>query len=251
MEASWRLILHGPGPPEWNMAVDQAILEAVEEGLAPPTLRLYRWNGPAVTVGRFQDVERTLRTESCRAQGIPVVRRPTGGRGVLHGWDQTVSLAVPHAVLGPGAAGVLGAYRRLTSGIALAIRRLGAAEGPWEGRSRGSAGAGDCFASTSPADVAGGPGKIAGCAQLRTRAAVLLQSSIRHRRPAVSAATLFKGPPAPAHHPLAHVNDSLLEEALVRGCEEALRNRLAEDSLGAWELERTCALMSRPGIRVC
>ena len=65
---------------EWNMAVDCAILDAVALKLSPPTVRLYRWDGPAISVGRSQKVAGAVALDACRALGVCVVRRPTGGR---------------------------------------------------------------------------------------------------------------------------------------------------------------------------
>ncbi|HET6498524.1 MAG TPA: lipoate--protein ligase family protein, partial [Coriobacteriia bacterium] len=65
------------------MAVDRALLEARAAGEARPTLRVYSWVRPTVSIGRFQDPG-GIDVEFCRARGIDIVRRPTGGRGVLH-----------------------------------------------------------------------------------------------------------------------------------------------------------------------
>src|SRR5947208_2539412 len=92
---TWRIVEDGLGEAVWNMARDEAILNAVVADAAPPTLRLYRWKQPSVSLGRFQSVERTLHGETCRALGIPLVRRITGGRGILHGDDLTVSIICP------------------------------------------------------------------------------------------------------------------------------------------------------------
>src|SRR5690242_15884224 len=100
----WRVIRPPAGcllPPEvsprqeaaWNMAVDEALLESVIGNGAPPAIRLYTWSRPGLTVGRFQDIVRTLDLEECLARGILPVRRITGGRGILHGDDLTLSIA--------------------------------------------------------------------------------------------------------------------------------------------------------------
>ena len=80
-----------PGGPERNMAADAALLAALAENAGgTPTVRVYTWDKPAVSIGRLQDEEavRTLYPH------LPVVRRPTGGRAVLHGGDLTISVAV-------------------------------------------------------------------------------------------------------------------------------------------------------------
>src|SRR5262249_1022122 len=94
----WRLLLHGAGRGPWNMAVDAALLEVAAAGGAP-TLRFYTWDPPAVSLGRFQDPGRGIDWAACRDWGWGVVRRPTGGRAVLHHRELTYSLTLPPDVL--------------------------------------------------------------------------------------------------------------------------------------------------------
>jgi len=121
----WRLINSGPGTGSWNMAVDEAILEAVIRGEAPPTLRFYSWQPPAISLGHFQPAEKALRMQACQAKGLEVVRRPTGGRAILHDKEITFSIIAPLAVL--GTEGVMDSYRYLARGIIAGLRRLGVA----------------------------------------------------------------------------------------------------------------------------
>ncbi len=76
------------------MARDVAILEAVSEGQSPPTLRLYGWDPPCLTLGRHQGVE-AADFDFCSAEGIDVVRRPTGGRALLHHLELTYAVVAP------------------------------------------------------------------------------------------------------------------------------------------------------------
>lgn len=78
-----RLLPPMTGSPAWNMAVDEALLRTVGQGRARPTLRFYRWQPPALSVGRFQSLGGQVRLEILQAEGIGLVRRPTGGRAVL------------------------------------------------------------------------------------------------------------------------------------------------------------------------
>lgn len=94
MSASWRLIeLSRPEEPVWNMALDTALLEAPVS--APPTLRLYQWSRPALSIGYFQNVKKTVLAHDCVRTQTVVVRRPTGGGLVRHGEDLTLSLSLP------------------------------------------------------------------------------------------------------------------------------------------------------------
>src|SRR2546422_81273 len=107
------------------MAADEAILDAVGLQIAPPTLRLYRWEKPAVSLGRFQDAAGDLDLAACLALDLEIVRRPTGGRAILHGCDQTVSVIILAAMLGEDGSRVIRSYLRLASGLVEAARILG------------------------------------------------------------------------------------------------------------------------------
>jgi lipoate-protein ligase A len=119
----WRLIRDGGLPGSHNMARDSAILDAVSTGESPPTLRFYGWNPPCLTLGRHQGLE-AANLEFCRAEGLDVVRRPTGGRALLH------HLELTYAVVAPLDGGVLprglqDAYRRICEALVRAMRSLG------------------------------------------------------------------------------------------------------------------------------
>jgi lipoate-protein ligase A len=93
------------------MAVDEAILESVAVGTSPATLRLYDWSPACLSLGYAQDAE-DVDLERLRARGWDLVRRPTGGRAILHADEIT------YAVIGPAsdprfAGGILDSYRRL------------------------------------------------------------------------------------------------------------------------------------------
>ncbi len=95
---AWRLLIDGDQAGALNMARDVAILEGVAEGNSRPTLRLYGWHPPCLTLGRHQSLD-TVDPAFCRHHGIDVVRRPTGGRALLHHLELTYSLT---AALGHG-----------------------------------------------------------------------------------------------------------------------------------------------------
>ena len=239
---SWRLLEDWDGEATWNMEVDEAMLEAVAAGLAPPTLRFYGWECPAISVGRFQDVERGVDVQACRELGIPLVRRPTGGRGVLHGGDETVSIAMPLAALGARGSRVADSYAAVSAGFIRAFALLGrkAALGRCERR---AGPAGDCFAVRSQADLMGADGvKLVGSAQCRRAGALLQQTSIPHRPPRVPRDRLFHGRSGETTYPLCQFDPLRLRDALRRGFQEALGIRLHAGSMTAWELERAAAL---------
>lgn len=184
---SWRLILDGPGSGEWNMAVDQALLESRAAG-GMPTLRLYRWKAPTVSVGRFQridDVDLAL----CAERGIDVVRRPTGGRGVLH--DDEVTYSVTMSAADGLPRGTAASYRVLSGALAEAYRRLGI-DAELTLRPRGEPATGACYLHTTPADLSLGAAKLSGSAQVWLGDACLQHGSIVISRDTALEAAVFR-----------------------------------------------------------
>ena len=80
---TWRLILNSPANGAWNMAVDEAVLQAVNEGVSPETLRFYRWAEPTISLGYFQSFAE-LDEQAQPVRNLAVVRRQTGGGAILH-----------------------------------------------------------------------------------------------------------------------------------------------------------------------
>jgi lipoate-protein ligase A len=119
----WRLIADGDLRGARNMARDVAVLEAVARDEAPPTLRLYGWDPPCLTLGRHQGTE-AADLDFCRSEGIDVVRRPTGGRALLHHLELTYSVVAPLG-RGPMPHQLQEAYRRICEPLVAAMRSLG------------------------------------------------------------------------------------------------------------------------------
>jgi lipoate-protein ligase A len=87
-----RYIAQGPLHAFFNMALDEAISEAAREKISPPTLRLYQWDRPSMSIGYFQNVS-DINSDYCRRKDYPVVRRLTGGRAILHDSELTYSFS--------------------------------------------------------------------------------------------------------------------------------------------------------------
>jgi lipoyl(octanoyl) transferase len=122
-KSTWRLIEHSPAQGAWNMAVDEAILESVYNRQSLPTLRLYAWQPACLSLGHAQPFAE-VNTRVLEAQGWDVVRRPTGGRAILHVDELTYSVIAPQSeprVKG----GVLESYLRLSEALLEALRTLG------------------------------------------------------------------------------------------------------------------------------
>ncbi len=192
-----RCLESGPGAASWNMAVDEALLEACRADLAsgcppeeiPITFRVYAWSPPALSLGRSQSAGRDVRLEALAAQEIGLCRRLTGGRAVLHDQEVTYSLTGPEALLGRSVAGT---YRRVSLGLAAGLRRLGAPIELVPPGGRAPASRGSCFATASAWELAIGGRKVVGSAQCRAGGAVLQHGSVLLRSPEERLAGLLR-----------------------------------------------------------
>ena len=213
----WRLIVEAePRTGAWNMAVDEALLLEHAAGGTPPTLRLYRWDPPAVSLGYFQDPATEVDQAACRSLGITVVRRPTGGRAVLHDREVTYSVVVGGRRL-PGS--VVETYRRLAEGLVLGLRALGAEAvlAPEKATPEGSGRAlGACFEVPSSYEIIVGGRKVVGSAQIRRKGVILQHGSIPLELEASRLARVLGFPPAAA--------------ARIRAKATGLKDVLGEDS---------------------
>jgi lipoate-protein ligase A len=153
------------------MAADVALLADVAGG-APPALRIYRWSSPALSLGHFQPLD-DVDVAACGRHRVDVVRRPTGGRGLLHGADLTYAVVIRRPE-GPDG-GVDAVYRRLAGGLIAGLARLGVDAAI--ARHDGPAGP-VCFAGQQGADLRVGERKLCGSAQVRRHGAVLQHGSI-------------------------------------------------------------------------
>jgi lipoate-protein ligase A len=177
----WRLIRSGPLTGARNMALDEALLESVAAGRSLPTLRLYGWSPPTVTLGYFQRVESSVNLESCRNLGFDVVRRVTGGRAVLHDREVTYAVISPErCALFPG--GVLENYRVIARVLQQTLDSFGLTTFLAPGRSRGSNGSGAqhsaCFTAPATHELLHAGCKVTGSAQKRHGSAFLQHGSI-------------------------------------------------------------------------
>lgn len=120
----WLFIDSGKGTPSFNMALDEALLNWHSEGLLPPVIRFYRWEPAALSIGYFQKVEKEIDMEAVRRLGLGFVRRPTGGRGVLHEHELTYSIIVSEDYPGMPES-VTEAYRVLSEGLLQGFQNLG------------------------------------------------------------------------------------------------------------------------------
>jgi len=249
--ATWRLIIDdGPASGAWNMALDRAVQLAREAGEVPPTLRLYRWERPTVTAGRFQSID-GIDLAECSAEGIDVVRRFTGGRGVLHDDELTYSII---AALSDGIPrGTSASYRMLCGGLVEAYRELGV-EAALTPRPRGDGSSAACYLHATAADLSLGAMKLSGSAQVWSGSTVLQHGSFTLTRDVDREARVFRLAEHDAQRlaeETATIADSLserptddqLEAGVTAGVARGLGVRLERGTLSEAEIGRAQELL--------
>lgn len=159
------------------MAIDEAIAVHAGRSAVPPTLRFYEWDPACVSLGRHQPLA-DIDLARARAFGYDLVRRPTGGRAILHTDELTYSVAGPQD--NPVLAGaVLDSYLRLSQGLLAGLARLGLPVSKAPPGSRSGADAGPvCFEVPSAYEIVAGGRKLVGSAQSRRQGWVLQHGTL-------------------------------------------------------------------------
>ena len=179
--APWRYLDGGLEDGAFNMAADQALLILCNEGKSPPTLRLYGWRKPTVSIGystkEFEKIDR----EYCEKKGIEIIRRPTGGRVLLHASEVTYSLVAPFDQ-GFFPKGLSKTHYLISETIVICLQKLGI-RGEVISLSRGEDRDGSfnspaCFGLPNRAEVKVNGKKIVGSAQRRLNRAFLQHGSV-------------------------------------------------------------------------
>ncbi len=176
--ALWRLILEDEARSgAANMAVDEALAESVAAGDALPTLRFYRWQPAAVSLGRHQSVT-DVDTVKIAERGYDLVRRTTGGRAILHTDELTYSVTAP-ADEPRMAGGVMDAYLLMSNGLLAGLGGLGLAAEKAAGDVRaGRDVSAACFEVPSAYEITASGRKLMGSAQSRRKGYVLQHGSL-------------------------------------------------------------------------
>jgi lipoyl(octanoyl) transferase len=172
-----RLIYDLPTEGRHNMAVDEAILSAVIVGDSLPTLRLYAWEPPCLSLGYAQpwtDVD----TDRLTGLGWGLVRRATGGRAILHTDELTYSLALPEDhPLAEGS--IVESYRRISRALLAAMKRLGLHPQADRRADRHPTSGPVCFETPSHYEITtGDQRKLVGSAQVRRKGGILQHGSL-------------------------------------------------------------------------
>ena len=267
----WRLISFKRLNAFENMAIDEAIFRENQRTDTPPTLRFYSWSPPSVSLGYFQATWKEVNVEACRRYSVDIVRRPTGGKAVLHENDLTYAvIASERNPLFPP--DILGTYKVISGCIARGLSELGI-ETEMEGNGRSyqdDSLKAACFSSPSRYELLAKKKKICGSAQLRSKGIFLQHGSIlvdfdpvktcalllpqegdrsrqtKKLRESVTSIYEQIGAPVPVEH-ICHIMkkgfEKKLDIELVEGCltpeEESLKLRLMNDKYmnDKWNIE--------------
>jgi len=124
MNSKWRLVELEQHDAFTNMAIDEAVSEAVSAGLSLPTIRFYTWKPSAVSIGYFQSLADEVDLDGCRTAGVDWVRRRTGGGAVYH--DELGEIT--YSVIAPAAAfpkGIIDSYQVICGWIVAGLAGIG------------------------------------------------------------------------------------------------------------------------------
>jgi lipoate-protein ligase A len=175
----WHFLNSGFSSGERNMAIDVELAEKVRQGDEEGVLRVYGWDPPAISLG-YNQSERELDVERIRRSGIDLVRRPTGGRAILHSEELTYSV-----VMTSRGKNVLELYNRISLAIVQGLTTLGVnahlersqVDFPLEYRRRSSLA---CFTSSARHEITVGSKKLVGSAQRRYARSDGLEVVLQH-----------------------------------------------------------------------
>ncbi|MBE3090856.1 MAG: lipoate--protein ligase family protein [Candidatus Atribacteria bacterium] len=244
----WRLIKDSYHTGFMNMAIDEAIMIAHREGLVPPTIRFYQWSPPAVSLGYFQDLQKEIDVDVCQDMGIDIVRRPTGGKAVLHDKELTYSFIIRenHPLVNNS---ILETYKKISGGMIRGLSYIGVTAELVPLREKSEIHHSDfksiCFSVPSQYEVQVEGKKIVGSAQVRKREIVLQHGSLLIELEKDKLFSVFNFPSAQIRERFKKrfnatsleeilkrkINFSELSEILPRGFEKEFGVRLLEGKL--------------------
>jgi len=246
MKPIWRLLNTKNNSAAMNMAIDEALMSLQDED-ALPTIRFYGWTRPSFSFGYFQNISEEVDIRKCNEREIDLVRRPTGGGTVIHGWDQTYSVIAPRKYpLIPQ--DILASYQLISQCIIAGLRKLGVKAEYHSDKFDGDETLQDiCLTNPTKYDVLIAGKKVAGAAQRRKKNALLHQGYIALNMPPDDVTKLVSQRSDVSQSVLAFsiaINSILqsplakekLQAALVSGFEQTLNINLVSDSLSPDEI---------------
>lgn len=193
----WRVLLDRARPGAENMALDEALLGRARR-TGEIVVRLYAWETPTLSLGRNQDGRDRYDLARAAELGVQFVRRPTGGRAVLHHREITYSVTARTDTLGM----LPESYARINRLLVEALRALGApAEIAEPAGAAMRPGVAPCFERPAPGEIMAGGRKLVGSAQWRDDDALLQHGSILVDDDQMLSAELLReshAPPPPA-----------------------------------------------------
>jgi lipoate-protein ligase A len=244
-----RFIDTGENNGAMNMAIDEALLITEKERGLPPALRVYKFVPPTLSIGYFQKMKKEVDIVRCKEKGFDYVRRPTGGRAVLHDRELTYSITVarPHRILEMS---LLDSYHYICRGIIRAIEYLGG-KPYFSHREDNEISSPSCFAAPTFSDILLNGKKVVGSAQMRNEYGLLQHGSILYE---VNVDDIFycfnmsedrrKKLSALAKKKISSLSDEIgkkitfdmIKNALKKGMEEVLDEKITETALTEEEL---------------
>lgn len=183
MTETWNFINTGSNDPYYNMALDEALLNFVSRGEIDPVIRFYTWEPATLSVGYFQRLTKEIDIEKVKEKGYGMVRRQTGGRGVLHDKELTYSVIVPESHPDMPST-ITEAYRVISEGLLQGYKELGleayfAIPRSKEERDKlKQPRSAVCFDAPSWYELVVEGRKIAGSAQVRQKGVILQHGSL-------------------------------------------------------------------------
>lgn len=183
MTETWNFINTGSQDPYYNMAMDEALLNFVSRGEIDPVIRFYTWNPATLSIGYFQRLQKEIDIEKVNEKGFGLVRRQTGGRGVLHDKELTYSVIVPESHPNMPST-ITEAYRVISQGLLEGFKNLGfetyfaVPRSKKEREKLKQPRSSVCFDAPSWYELVVEGRKIAGSAQTRQKGVILQHGSI-------------------------------------------------------------------------
>jgi lipoate-protein ligase A len=249
----FRLLRDAPRHGQENMAIDEALLETVGDGRSPPTLRLYGFAPPTLSLGRFQKARELIDLRLLAQDRLTLVRRPTGGQAVLHDRELTYGVVLTREQLEPFSKREI--YRFIAGLLLAGLEAIGI-RGRSSAARQGSAQNPDCFRATGQYEIADQRDrKLIGSAQMVSRRAALQHGAIprdgsyrRISRYLLNSGEEEHGLPASLDEELGReVGFAEAQEAFARGATLALRKlgtELEPGELTSAELARSAELLA-------
>jgi lipoate-protein ligase A len=243
--SNWRLLVDREADAATNMAVDEALLDSylsAAGAACAPTLRLYGWNPPALSLGKGQPAGDGHDPAFLSREGIDLIRRPTGGQAVLHEGERTYCV-VGRLDRSPFDRGVLATYLSISAALRRAFEILGVSTGIAPQVASPPSGP-VCFNTASTHELLHEGRKVVGSAQMRRRQAFLQHGSIPYRADATRLGRAIGVPVdgerfAGLQALLGRLpQDDELDAALIEGFSQAFAIELAPGRRTAWEQER-------------